>query len=180
MSNYGTVQQRKRGRPKTKREESVGETGAQKDVGDQTPEVLTDVSPVLWTPLDPSTRAMRIEGLGCVLWVANAVCFVPDVRVKNGKLVKDSNDPELPVSASQPGWPQELHNADGKWYWRILDGNPDLSQNARYVRMNSVPGTRAAYDGEFHYLPKDNQQYGTVEFDWLASENLPDNATWPR
>jgi hypothetical protein len=184
MSEYGTVQKRKRGRPKKQRAQDVSQTGPAQDVSEQTSQVLTDepdMNPAIWTHLDPSTRAMRIEGLGCLVWVMNAVCFVPGVKVKDGRLVKDTDEPELPASAALPGWPQELHNTDGQWYWRMLDGNPDLGQLARYVKMLCPAGTKAlSFDGEFHLQPRDNQQYGSVQFEALASEALPDNATWPK
>lgn len=137
-----------------------------------------------WTNLDGVTTVLEIDGGGCIIRTSDGICFVPDVILEEGKLrlLEFPADQEtvlaLPASPLLPGWPQEIHNADKTWYYRVLDG--DGQQSATYVKMLSAPGNIINFDREFFHLPLANQRWGDVKFDRIAFDTLPDHATFPR
>jgi hypothetical protein len=80
----------------------------------------------------------------------------------------------LPESAEETGWPGLIHgvHTDGEAYWYQIknDANPATEVQATYYRVYeprppTPPPSKSNRDGISLWIPKDNQEQGSCEFD---------------
>src|SRR5262245_21855389 len=112
----------------------------------------------VWTQLDDSTWACEIEGLGVMVKTGTGLTYVQGAKIEGNRVVscegvEESEEeggipsvPELPFSATEPGWPDLLEgvHTDGNHYWYKL-----------YWQADSAAGKSATYQRYYEPLPSE-------------------------